>query len=274
MKKQLALSISILFLYAATICFNSVFQHRLLSSGSGADIIERMFGSLRMFVGDWAFMKAEEYHHRGLPFTQALAYHEGESIFSEALSGTGKHEHEEVSVQAPRNASLYERLYAQVKVTSDSHMKPEEEKEVLPWFYVEVAFNPHDIRGYVLGSYWLQRIGKEDESFKFLRQGEVNNPDSAQIIGAIGKAYYKKSDYKNAAMYLERACKLWIGAKGINIVTSSYEESDRLFTFELLAEMYSKKAEREKALQLYKELLKFGTNPVVLQKIKKLEAGL
>jgi tetratricopeptide (TPR) repeat protein len=274
MKKQLTLPTVILFLYAAAICFNGVFQHRLLSSSSGADIIERMFGSLRIFVGDWAFMKAEEYHHRGLPFAQALAYHEGESILGEAHSGTDKHEHEENSGQVSRNASLYEKLYAQVKVTADSHMKPEEEKEVLPWFYVEVAFNPHDIRGYVLGAYWLYRIGEEDESFKFLREGEANNPDSAQIIGAIGKAYYKKNDYKNAAMYLERACKLWVGAKGINIVTSSYEESDRLFSFDLLAEMYSKKGEREKALQLYKELLKFGTNPVVLQKMKKIEAGL
>ncbi|MFA6321057.1 MAG: hypothetical protein WCY36_04280 [Candidatus Omnitrophota bacterium] len=274
MKRQLALPITILLFYAAAVCLNSTFHNNLLPQRSGADIIERMFGSLRIFVGDWAFMKAEEYHHRGLPFEQALAYHKGESLFDEVVKTAEKHEHEEHDAGPAKYANFYEKLHSQVRVTADSHLKPEEEKEVLPWFYVEVAFNPNDIRGYVLGAYWLQRIGRNDESLKFLKEGAVNNPDSAQILSAIGELYSKKGDHKNTVIYLERACKLWIDAKGINAITNPYEESDRVFAFDVLADRYVKNGEREKALQLYKELLKFGTNPVVLQKIKKLEADL
>jgi pentatricopeptide repeat protein len=166
---------------------------------------------------------------------------------------------------------LYQKLYSVVKVTEDSHLKPAEEKEVLPWFYVETAFNPHDIRGYVMGAYWLYRSGREKESLKFLHEADEKNPNSARILGAVGELYFKRGRNDEAVSYLERACRLWKEARGINAVSNKYEESDRLFAFDLLANIYLKDGDREKALQLYKELLKFGTNNAVLKNIEKIE---
>ena len=271
MKRNPAIPTIILLLYAASVCLNFSFRQHLLPPRSEADIIERMFGSLRTFVGDWAFMKAEEYHHRGLPFEQALSYHEGESIFSEREKHVEEHGDEKERVPLQQGGSLYKKLYSQVKVTGDSHLKPAEEKEVLPWFYVEVAFNPHDIRGYVLGAYWLDRIGKKDESLKFLRDGDKNNPGSAQILSAIGELYFKEKNYEDAAAYLARACALWIEAKGPNIVANKYQDSDRLYTFDLLASLYTRKGDYGKALDIYTELLKFGPNPAILEKASKLK---
>ena len=94
MKRNLALPIIILLFYAASVCLNVSFRQHLLVPRAEADIIQRMFGSFRIFVGDWAFIKAEEYHHRGLPFEQALAYHEGESIFTEREQHEEDHEHD------------------------------------------------------------------------------------------------------------------------------------------------------------------------------------
>ena len=186
MKRQAILPIFILLAYAAAVCLNASFKGYLLApERGGTDIIQKMFGGLRNAVGDWAFMKAEEYHHRGLPFEEALAFHQGESILAEqAASGKPAEAHAELNEAVKSSVDLYTKLYSQVKVTGDSHLKPEEEKEVLPWFYIEVAFNPHDIRGYVLGSYWLARVGRRDESFKFLMEGGKNNPHSAQIMSA------------------------------------------------------------------------------------------
>jgi tetratricopeptide (TPR) repeat protein len=159
-------------------------------------------------------------------------------------------------------------------VTGDSHLKPEDEKEVLPWFYTEVAFNPNDVRGYVLGSYWLERVGDKSACIKFLNEGEKNNPDSAEILGAIGEFYLKEGDDEKAMAYLSSACALWIEAKGMNAVSNKYEESDRLFAFDLLADMYTKKGAHKKALQLYRELLKFGANAAISQKITDIEGKL
>ena len=268
MKRELTLPIIISFLYAASVLLNASFGQQLLQAAARQDVVERAFGSLRVFVGDWAFMKAEEYHHRGLPFEDALAYHKGESLFA------GREHHEEgaeAHKRSQRNASLYPKLYSQVKITADSHLKPEEEKEVLPWFYVEVAFNPHDIRGYVLGAYWLERVREKGESLKFLQQGEKNNPDSAQILSAIGELYSKEGNYEEATTLLEHACRLWLEDKGVNAVTNSYEESDRLFAFDLLASLYVRQGDHDKALDIYRELLKFGPNPAILEKVSKIK---
>ena len=274
MRRTLTLPIIILLAYTASVCLNASFHRYLLPPKAETDIIQRIFGSLRTFVGDWAFMRAEEYHHRGLPFEEALAYHSGESMLTEVQQHEGEHEEgHETNKAQQQNMNLYQKLYTQVKVTVDSHLKPAEEKEVLPWFYIEVAFNPHDIRGYVLGGYWLDRIGKREEGLKFLRKGESNNPGSAQILSAIGELYFKEKNYEKAAMYLEHSCRLWLEAKSANRVTNKYEENDRLFAFSLLADIYSKREENKKALQLYQELLKFGPNPVAEQKIKRIEGG-
>ncbi len=270
MKRELALPIIILFFYAASVFFNISFRQNLLPQRAEADIIQRIFGSFRVFVGDWAFLKAEEYHHRGLPFEQAMGYHKGEALFS------GKEDHEESSgshIAAGKQAGLYQKIYSDVKVTEDSHLKPAEEKEVLPWFYVEVAFNPHDIRGYVLGAYWLERVGQKEESLKFLREGVKNNPGSAQVLSAIGELYYRQNNHEKAAAYLERSCLLWNEAKGPNVVTNRYSESDRLFAFDLLASLYIRQGNYDKALNIYTELLKFGPNPAILEKISKIKGG-
>ena len=268
MKKQLILPITIVLFYAAAVCLNTFFLQRLTGRRSDADIIQRVFGNLRAFVGDWAFIKAEEYHHRGLPFEKALDFHKGESLFTGREHREG---HDETILRAQGSASLYSKLYAQVKVTADSHLKPEEEKEALPWFYIEVAFNPHDIRGYVMGAYWLERIGRRAESLKFLREGNEKNPGSARILSAIGEVYIKENNYEEAKSFLERSCKLWSEAKGVNAVSDSYAESDRLFAFDLLASLYAKKGEYAKALDICREFLKFGANPAILDKVEKLK---
>ena len=72
----------------------------------------------------------------------------------EETQGTEEEEHHHAEKDVKND--LYSRIYRAVKVTEDSHLTPAHEKEVLPWFYTEVAFNPHDIRGYVLGGYWLE----------------------------------------------------------------------------------------------------------------------
>ena len=175
MKRQAILPIFIILAYAAAICLNVSFRYRLLAQEKKADIIQKMFGGLRTAVGDWAFMKAEEYHHRGLPFEEALAFHRGESILAERAmrEGQGKTDTESGG-PAKITSNLYANLYSQVKVTGDSHLKPADEKEVLPWFYVEVAFNPHDVRGYILGAYWLERVGNKNACVKFLNEGGKN----------------------------------------------------------------------------------------------------
>jgi tetratricopeptide (TPR) repeat protein len=259
----------IILLYAAAVQLNSFFKNSFLEKGNGPDIIQNIFGGMRSFAGDWAFMKAEEYHHRGLPFMGTLAYHHGESTLMAEVRGGNMEEHHHAEEEQKND--IFSRIYRAVKVTEDSHLVPSEEKEVLPWFYSEVLLNPHDIRGYVLGGYWLERIGRYDESLKFLKEGDRNNPDSAQILTLIGKIYFHDKKIEEAIVYLEHARELWLKGGGLNVVTNQYMESDRIITFDLLGYLYENEGQHEKALEVYGELSKFWKSPALEEKIIKLK---
>lgn len=266
--RSFILIISAVLLYCATIPLNSLFKNTILQKEKDPDIIQNIFGGARAFVSDWAFMKAEEYHHRGLPFMGAAEYHQGESILMTQAQGGEAHEHH---AEANSKLDLYSRIKSSVKVTSDSHLEPANDKEVLPWFYTEVAFNPHDIRGYVLGGFWLEKMGRYDESLKFLKEGEKQNPDSAQILTAIGKLCFRIGKSQEAVSYLEQARSLWLKGSPPNVITNEYIENDRRIAFDVLGYLYETSGQYEKAVETYSELLCFWQNPALEKKIIKLK---
>ena len=273
MKKALMIPAVALVLYAATIPLNGSFKGHLVTPVQEQDIIQRMFGGLRGLVGDWAFMKAEEYHHRGLPFMDAMKYHGGESFAAKMIEhggeeGEDEHAHEHAK-EAPKD--FYSKIYSSVKVTEDAHLKPAEEKEVLPWFFVEVAFNPHDVRGYTLGGYWLQKMGRNDEALRFLKEGEKNNPDSATILGSIGWLYFQEEKLKDAAEYLDKASRLWLEDKEPNVVKTPYERSDRYFAIDRLGAVYEKMGRIDDALRVYDILYRVEPTKPLGEKIERLK---
>lgn len=269
--RTISIIASAIILYAATVSLNSVFKNQKILSGKETDIIQNMFGGLRGAVSDWALMKSEEYYHRGLDFLKAEGYHEGEmAIAGERARAEGAHRHESGHAAIAENKNLFEKLYSAVKITGDRHLNPSEEKEVLPWFYVEVMFNPKDIRGYVLGSYWLGRLNRPEDSLKFLKEGERNNPDSARILAAIGEFYFHSKKYDEAIPYLERARILWLEAKAPNNAEDKYSQFDRAIAFDVLGSLFEERREYRKALDIYLELAKFYPYPITLEKIKRL----
>jgi tetratricopeptide (TPR) repeat protein len=266
--RQYILIALIILLYAATLPLNTFFKNSFFERNKEPDVIQNIFGGMRSFVADWSFMKAEEYHHRGLPFMAAIAYHQGESTLM-AEGHAVKEEHHNAGEENKKD--LFSIIYRSVKITGDSHLVPAEEKEVLPWFYVEAMFNPNDIRGYTLGGYWLERIGRFKESLKFLKEGEKNNPDSAQILTSIAKLYYRDNRYEDAVSYLEKARILWLMAGPPNEITNQYIESDRLITFDLLGYLYEREGQYNKAIEIYSESLKFLDAPIIRERIIKLK---
>ena len=263
-KKISIIPVSIIFLYAVSVSLNFYFQHNLIKTKEKADVIERIFGGLRGAIGDWAFMKAEEYHHRGLPFLKAMAYHENESPFA-------SEEHHEEHVAGAAGRGIFSKIYSAVKVTEDSHLKPSEEKEALPWFYTETAFNPNDIRGYVLGGYWLQRLGRLDESMHFMKDGLKNNPASASISAAIGNLYFKMGNVNGAIRYLERAKTLWREGRFPNEASDKYSKSDRYFALDLLGTIYERQGKYQQALKIYQEVFALQQDSVIIGKIERVK---
>jgi len=237
------------------------------------DLIYRMFGNLRGLLADWAFMKGEEYYHGGLDISNVDV---SECLRQEMLNDRGirtSHEDSECETFIPRGANdkLYLKIYSEEKIIRHTHLAYSAEKEVLPWFYMEVKFNPNDIQGYLVGSFWLKREGKIEEALKFLLEGEKNNPTSAQISAMIGEIYYKQNNIGQAIVYLEKSTQLWMEKKPPNLADDNYSFSDRGYAFDLLAESYLKNGMKGKAKETLMQL--YNLDPerkILLERIKKI----
>jgi len=52
--------------------------------------------------------------------------------------------------------------------------------ELLPWYRLMTMADPHSVRGYAIGSWWV-RDHSVDEALRFVDEGIANNPDAFQL---------------------------------------------------------------------------------------------
>lgn len=55
--------------------------------------------------------------------------------------------------------------------------------ELLPWYRVMTLADPRNVRGYMIGAWWVKAQGQEqlDEAYDFINEGVRNNPDAFQV---------------------------------------------------------------------------------------------
>ena len=260
----------LLLLYSATVVLNTRFEKSLLVHAE-EDLVGRVFGGMRGMVASWAYMKAEEYHHGGLPFLKAMAYHSGGESMVEARQSRGRKE-EEPHHAGEAKADLYSRIFSHVKITEHTELNDSEDKEILPWFYIEVKFDPHDVRGYVMGAFFLETLKKYGEELEFLKEGVRNNQGSAEMSAALGEFFYQRKDNTDAILYLSRAAGLWKENRPPNIITTRYDQTDRFQAYYLLGALYEIKGDYPKAIGTYADFILMEPNKVMSDKMERLRA--
>ncbi len=94
------------------------------------------------------------------------------------------------------------------RITQHSHLENGEERELLPWLKLAIALDPQAIETYAVTSFWLRKNLKRIEDAKeILREGIRNNPDSFELLFAMGIIY--EQDDKN----IIKARNIWLAAK-------------------------------------------------------------
>ena len=53
-------------------------------------------------------------------------------------------------------------------------------KELIPWFRMMTVSDPHYIRGYIVGAFWVQQHDR-DAALGFIEEGLAYNPDAFQL---------------------------------------------------------------------------------------------
>ena len=169
-----------------------------------------MLGEFRTGISDILMIKTERYLHGGVGYQPHIADEVlGASDTADAFDeqqAHADHAHDEAhGVEGDGSKTLIPPpdedyrgwigwLHRNVKPWLDpsQHAEHSEGTQVLPWFRIATLSDPHHIRGYALGAYWLQRHDPA-EAEKFLQEGIENNPNAFQLHLMAGQLLMRQA---------------------------------------------------------------------------------
>lgn len=176
--------------------------------------------SSRMFANS-AFIEADAYYHSGYYptiFDNNRAFqtpHLAEDTGAVASHNTG----DELGFMGPPRDWLdaFTRHFIPNRHThldaggpTDDLSNSAEVQEILPWLKLSAELDPDNIRTYTVTAYWLERMKKPGEARRVLLEGWRANPDSYDILFALGRLYSEEDhDLARARNVWELAAKKW-----------------------------------------------------------------
>jgi len=159
------------------------------------NVLKLLFGDGRRMFANHFFVQADVSFHRGYYpsiFDQRTPPKESPMATGHdehAEHGEDEHEKEMSFLGQPRD--WVERFGRHFRVTKHTHLGQGQVREILPWLKLSAELDPERVETYTVTAYWLVGLGKEKEAEEFLREGLRYNPDSYEILFALGKIYQK-----------------------------------------------------------------------------------
>lgn len=149
--------------------------------------------------------------------------------------------------------------------------------ELLPWFRLQTISDPHNVRSYLIGSWWLKTKDEVQvrEALKFVEEGIQNNPHAFQLYlmkGTILRALGREAD---SAPAFERAAEEAmamrppLGDKNENaekLGWDRYKEQDARTAARMAVLVGKKVADREHALHLARQYSAVFTEDPILER--------
>lgn len=175
--------------------------------------VASMLGEFRTSMSDILFLKTERYLHSGVGYTSHInkrlmsvsstaasnfAHQQTVDADKDVILSNNTKEDSESSLLIPDDETDFRgfigELNREVKpwLPPDQHASHTDGKEVLPWFRVMTMSDPHYVRGYAVGGWWLKSINI-NEAMEFLEEGMRNNPEAFQIYVTYGDVLQTKA---------------------------------------------------------------------------------
>ena len=197
MKKGVFFTAPVLFLLLAAAGVLSSRIDKSLNEGSFSFNLEnslnRILGSAKEAVGDTLFLKADAYYHGGV--TPETVETREELEREGAIGG-----------REPALADWISRINRKIRSHEHIHLVKDKQKEMLPFFALATALDPHNIEAFLTTAYWLDRhFGQADDAIEVLKKGILNNPDNWELEFNLANLYFlRKKDYAaSERRYLE-----------------------------------------------------------------------
>ena len=159
----------------------------------------RVMGEFRASAADVMFVKTERYLHGGM--SRAPHLDADKMAASGVVVDKGVNVNSEILVEEVDFRGFLGNIERAVKPFDMAH-RHTDTTELLPWYRLMTVMDPHYVRGYRIGTYWL--IGRPDaqswiEAIKFLDEGiDLNNGAPEEFRLWTSRALYYQKRYSRA----------------------------------------------------------------------------
>ena len=202
--KKLGAFLILLLLLSACFSLATILQPRAAGWSKRAqanNVLKVLFGDGRRLFANHFFIQADVSFHSGYYpsiFDQARAPKDTRHLTTKECDADHEHgsdcaheEHEkQMSFLGPPRDWI-ERFGRRFIITEHTHLEGNNEREILPWLKIAAELDPQKVETYTVAAYWLRDLGKVKEAEAFLREGMRNNPESYEILFALGRLYYE-----------------------------------------------------------------------------------
>jgi tetratricopeptide (TPR) repeat protein len=272
-----------------------------------------ILGEFRSSMSDMLFIKTERYLHSGVAYKLNIDYgalsSKGKVVDKKDDHSEKEHEHGEkcehdhelppgedklefkcegsdtlIREKAKDFRGFIGELEREVKPWLDPSQphKHTHGTELLPWYRLMTLSDPHNVRGYMIGAWWLKRLRKENtslEAIKFLEEGIKYNPDAFQLYLMRGQVFRSLERNKDAGASYEKAAELAMKKRPtigrISDDWTDYNEDDALAALRLSVFIEKEYGEKKKALEMARLYIDFLGGDVILERTaSKLETQL
>lgn len=203
-----------------------------------------MMDAGRQAVSEWLYDKADLYFHMGKKPKVAEAFTD----------------------------SVFQRMLRNLDPVVHVHRHGEAVAEILPWLWLAAKADPHNIRHYLVASFWLaHEVHRPDIARNFLSEARWNNPFSYPIAMESGVIALNAGEKAEATAQLDAGLAFWhVGGD-----TSSYDAmSDRARMLLYRALLYEDSGQKQDAILMLEEILTlFPARSEIRNRIAELKSG-
>lgn len=205
----------------------------------GGDFLSTVLGDAREVLSKQAVHKADSYFHGGID----MECDESPADAHEELCECGEEHHggRHHASGAWWRTDPWHWINSHVRAPrKHTHLTGESARELIPWFWVSVRMDPHNISAWTTAIYlaWSQ-IKDRELAMRVLDEAQKLNPKSSELAMVRGRMYFDmgRGDLKKAAAVMRVAREMMLSEYGPD---PSQYELERRRSFEYIENVIKK----------------------------------
>jgi len=212
--------------------------------GKYGSVASALLGESRLALSGHFYEMADMYFHKGVEHVHTRAFESG----------------------------IFQKLLKDISPERHVHLGGQEVKEIMPWLWLAIHTDPHNIDIYLVAAFWLAReCGRPDLAIEVLREAQCNNPFNYQIQLDKGCIYLKEKKLEEARQAFDAALAFWSHNENPHSRDAQEGKATILLYRALLHEA---NREKEQAIKRLSEILEmFPGRTHLKQRIEMLEKG-